>query len=128
MANPKGNPANLRVGNPGNSGGRPPSAARRRREEFLAALENADSVKAPGKTLWDDALEALAGLLAEGDGPTVRWYVDQLAGTAKTTTEVVVQETEVFLALGRILPEFFETADACKAFLERLKAELGASA
>lgn len=104
---------------------RPAAGLRNRREEVLFQIQNAKSEEGGRQKLYGAALESLAKLLAKGDGPTTRWYFNQLMGTAKTTVSTVVTDSEVYVALGRILSKHLGTEQACEAFLQDLKDELG---
>jgi hypothetical protein len=127
MANLNPDRSGLKKGNT-KGVGRKPSEVTKQRLEYLADIQAAKSEKDGRKNLYADALEGLALLIAEGDGPTIRWYFDQLMGTAKTTVEQLVGDTELFVALGKMLPDYFDTEEDCKVFLHDLKSRIGGTA
>ena len=122
MANPHPKTDHLNKGNTVGVG-RKPSVVTKRRLEYLEDIENARSCKPGGSNVYADALEGLAGLLAEGDGPTVRWYFDQLMGSPKTSVEYVVGDTEVFMAVARVIVNYLDE-ETKNAFFDDLKAEI----
>lgn len=95
---------------------------------MLKQLASAPSAANPGKTLHEEAVAGVSLLIAEGDAPTIRWYMDQVMGSAKTTVQHTVEESAVWDALAKVLPQYITDADDCKAFLRSLAAELGAEA
>ena len=102
------NTAGLRRGNTENVG-RKPLEAKYRRGQMLSGMREFPSAAKPGNTLLDAAFEALDGLIAAGDGPTVRWFFDQQVGTPQTKQEILIEKseqvTDVFRALWGVLCE-----------------------
>jgi len=123
MANPKGNPQNLKRGGPG----RPKGQALPSRAELLERIISRPGELPGSESLLDDVVTRLHEVaVTSNSSATIEWLLNQLIGSPKSTIKHDVSDTEVFLAIGRILPEFLPGETECKRFLYRLKEELGA--
>lgn len=90
-----------------------------RRIECLRDLVNGAGEGSEG--VYREAVQGLTALLAKADGPTIRWYFNQLMGSPLTTVELVVRDEHVFRALGDLLPKYLGTREACAELLTELK-------
>jgi len=123
MANPAGNPQNLTKagGNWGNKGGgRPKMSLLKEKEEWLERILSADfDVKTA------HPLERRLREIAEtsNSSATLEYIYNQKFGSPKTTIKAEVGDTDVFEALGRVLPLHVDKETA-KAILNGLYGEL----
>jgi hypothetical protein len=103
------NGGTLNVGNPGNKGGtgRPPDEIRRKFREILSGAGT-------------ERIEAIVTRSEEGD---VLRAVDLCAKYGLGEAQVFLENTEVFEAIGKMLPSYL-AQDQCKQFLEELKGRL----
>jgi hypothetical protein len=117
------NTEGLKKGNTVNVG-RKPSEFKIRRDECLSNLAQRKSEHPDAKTLHESAEMGLASLLAEGDGPTVRWYFDQQIGSPKTTIVQEIAETLIFEAFAEEMAEMGMTEDQAKELTTRVVGRL----
>lgn len=126
MANPKGNPQNLRKGG---GPGRKKGQALPSRAELLERIIQRPGELPGSESLLDDVVTRLHELaVTSNSSATIEWLFNQLIGSPKSTIKHDVSDTQVFIALGRVLPEFLASEAECKRFLYRLQEELGANA
>lgn len=125
MANPKGNPQNLLPGGvPGNKGGgRWSSSAKEARALWLETIKAMPTDHPDHKTLAEARDAKIAQEVVHGNGYMAQWLVEMEMGKPSSRFEVEIGDTEVFLALGRILPGHCDKA-TCEAILIDLHAQL----
>lgn len=125
MANPNGNTKTLTPGNPGNKGGtgRPRLSVLKEKTEWL------DRILAPDFDVENaHPLERRLREIAEtsSSSSTLEYIFNQKYGAPKATIKNEIGNTEVFGALGDVLPRYMDK-DTAMEFLKDLYAELGGS-
>jgi hypothetical protein len=125
MANPNGNPQNLLPGGmPGNAGGgRWSNNARKAKAEWLEKMK-AMKPDHPDYQTLDEAIDAKIASEALHSGYMAQWLREMEHGKPATKYEIHVGETEVFDALGDILPNHVKDQGLCEAILKDLYAAL----
>ena len=78
-----------------------------------------------GGTLLDDAFQALSELIAQRDGPTVRWFIDQQIGTPKTVQELILPPSDFIVAVATVVHDVIAVelgrADLYEDFASRMQ-------
>jgi len=115
---------NLKRGGTNPGSGRPPLSAKVQREQLLKEL--GDFVGQSGKSTSEVAKDALQSLIDSKDGPTIRWYYDQVIGSPRTSIEHVISNTEMFEALAEVLPGYVPSIETCKEIVVALHSRLTA--
>ncbi|MEA2553608.1 MAG: hypothetical protein QOJ65_1784 [Fimbriimonadaceae bacterium] len=104
--------------------GRKPSEFKRRREDVLNEIAAMKPAECPDyETIDQLAKEKLGALMAEGDGPTIRWYWDQQIGSPKTTVKNEVADEEIVRAVAKIAAKYL-ASEHVVPFVNDLIAEL----
>ena len=106
--------------------GAKPQSFRLRRDEVLAEIANLKPSECPDyDSIHQMAMEKLGALIAEGDGPTLRWYFDQMIGTARTTVTYAITNENVIKACGVVFSQYIPQ-DKVEEAVALLIKELGA--
>jgi hypothetical protein len=121
MANPKGNPQNLKRGG---SPGRKPKVILPSRNELLEFLTTRPGQLTDGSMLDDAAKRFHEHLVTSNSSASIEWLFNQLIGSPKSTIKHEVPDSKVFEAYAEAMAELGYSEEDATSLTQKVVGKL----